>query len=190
MDKLVAYVESSGRNHEAYEWMVRRGPKLQADMGQFGLMHHQPPFQQIVIRDWPIVVNSLEQMNRWSTYISVREQQAPQFYQYADCTRDAILRYLGYLEAEESTFAGPNNPLVWFRYGIRTLLLLPVDVLTSFGFNRFPQKSALLTSGAVRTATAAVSAVSFAANIVTIVAGKDAIAAIANFFNGLLTLAK
>jgi hypothetical protein len=66
-----------------------------------------------------------------------------------------------------------RNPLVWFREGVRALLLWPVQLLESLGLGSGSRTASLARSSAFQTISGAVAVISFVASVIEILLGWE-----------------
>jgi len=156
---------------ENYSWLLRHSYEMQADMGEFGVMGYRPAYERYVIPNCPVVLNCLPQMRRT---LELEFSGGSAFEEHGAMLQEAILRYAGALEGQAREMNGLlRNPIVWFRYGIQLLLLIPFMILRSLGLRMIPENGVLQNQSAFRAFAAVAAIAAFCSSVVTIVAGWD-----------------
>jgi len=112
-----------GFDGELFYWLTHRGPKIQAELGVFGVADYRPPAANYMFKNYQLIVNMLPEIR----------SGVVNSYQIAAC-EDALVRYIGWLDDRiEESLARLRNPVIWFRNGFRWILALPVMILQWFG---------------------------------------------------------
>lgn len=138
LEKYSNYIKSDGSDEESYEWLTLKAEKMQDQLGSAGIMNYKMPGSMTFIPNYPIVINLLPEIRRElsSDYIISKDN----FNFTINTLRESILRYIGLLEdLREDILRKLKNPLVWFREGVKMILLLPLSILNQFGLfsNKF-----------------------------------------------------
>jgi hypothetical protein len=108
---------------ELYVWLTMNVSKIQSYVGSFGVMSYKPAFQNYMINNYQIIINTIPKF---------REGQVHDF--DVGSVDDCLLRYIGHLEDySEETQRNLRNPIIWFREGFRELLSIPIFILSWFG---------------------------------------------------------
>ena len=123
---FVSFANKYNKNdfdNELYVWLTKNIDKIQTEIGIYGLSDYKPPHSNRIIRDYPIILNTVPQF---------REGRAHEF--DIGSVNDSLLRYLGVLEIHrENKLKELKNPLIWFRTGFQKVISLPILLLYSFG---------------------------------------------------------
>ena len=173
--ELVAYLGSQGKDHQAYASLTAKVERMQREAGSTAIASlYRPPFQNVAHRDYELLVNILPTLH--STITNVRwGLDEDRIRHYVDILDGVLNRYAGRLQEWGEQFGrDASNPLIWFREGIRALLLAPAFVLRSLGLWPESRSAALVHSGVFRVASAIMAFVVLAAGLVQIVTGWDA----------------
>lgn len=174
MDRLRDYIDSGGRDGEAYAWLTHRANKIQKEMGSYGVMKHfQRPYSSVMFNNYPIVLNVLPEIR---SHID-DPVMGNLVVQYANALQEAFLRYLGALDdALEDARSDLRNPIISFRQGVQTLLLAPKYLLH---WLRIARRPSLYSRGALVTIMSGVVAlVGLLAAVITIAIGWEEFSAI------------
>lgn len=160
-----------------YEKLIKNSPSMQMKMGHFGYASQwQPPFSNVIYRNYQLIVNLIPQITQTATsslfrLTSVLQEEVGNYITILD---DALLRYIGYLENEQ-TKARKNafNPVIWSRDGVRFLIQLPFLLLMWFGI--IPERSyhTIAESFVMKSLGFVVAMLGLVSSIVTIVTGYD-----------------
>jgi hypothetical protein len=106
---------------ELYSWLVERSVKMQKDLAGLGLM--RCGFGGFIYDKFPVLVNTIPLMR-------MRQAEPATIAACEDC----LLRYGGVLaEGRESVVREVINPVIWFREGVRLILLFPFYFLNWLG---------------------------------------------------------
>lgn len=173
MHKLKAYVESNGRDNESYGWLTHRSSKMQKQMGHHGFYaSYRPPYANFQYSNYPIILNMLPELRK--TLEDDVLSRGDLAHQYAVSIQEAIIRYAGVLEDRESDLLRSiQNPVIWFREGVRMILALPLSVLGWLGALSEKSVSALTSSKVFRFISALVGIVGFVSAVMGIVLGWE-----------------
>jgi len=128
---LKTYVDSHGRDGEAYNWLTHRSTRMQLQMGSGGVLaKYKPPFANYFISNIAVITNFLPDL-RQSFETEFLDRIA---YQKAQKIQDALLRHHGVLsDRREYLQSQLRKPLNSFREGVRTVLEIPLQILSSLG---------------------------------------------------------
>lgn len=133
-EHLKRFVESSGRDMEAYAWCTRNSVRMQRELGPYGWLEaYRPPFGDVIYNRAAVITTLLPEL--YSQFnISSFEPYAPAVNSLTQTLQEVLIRHFGVLSEEESSILkGLRNPLVWLREGVRWALLLPLSVLDWLG---------------------------------------------------------
>lgn len=146
---------------ELYVWLTMNGNKIQNDVGSFGVMSYQPAFQNYMINNYQIIINTVPKF---------REGHVENF--DVGAVDDCLLRYIGYLEEyRKDTRKNVRNPIVWFREGFREVLSIPILIFNWFGIIGNQTVRSITNSLIYKILTGIMGLVTFVSGIVTIIVG-------------------
>lgn len=146
---------------ELYVWLTMNVSKIQNYVGSFGVMSYKPAFQNYMINNYQIIINTIPKF---------REGQVENF--DVGAVDDCLLRYIGYLE-EYSKDAQKNlrNPFVWFREGFREILSVPIFILSWFGIISNRTVNSIKDSLIYKIISGLIALVTLVSGVVTIIVG-------------------
>jgi hypothetical protein len=108
---------------EKYVWLTLNVTKIQDQVGSFGVISYKPAFENYMINNYQIIVNTLPKF---------REGKIENF--DVDAVDDCLLRYIGHLkDYKKDAIKNLKNPIIWFREGFKEIISLPLLVLYWFG---------------------------------------------------------
>lgn len=148
---------------ELYVWLTMNVNKIQNNVGNFGIMSYKPAYQNHYISNYAIILNTIPKF---------RAGQIENF----DVTSvdDCLLRYLGLTQDyKKDTEKNIKNPIIWFREGIKTILSIPIFILSWFGLLSHRTFDNILDSAIYKILTGIVALVTFTSGLVTIIVGYD-----------------
>lgn len=182
LNQMREYVDSRGKNYEAYTWLIHRSNRMQLQMGSAGICAYRPPFQNYQIRNYPIIINMLPELRR--EFESRLVSDSPLVGHYVNALQEAIVRYIGTLDdLEEQHSKEIRNPAIWLRGGIRTAIALPITILSWFGLISEGTLRAITRNLLFRALAAIVGVIGFVSAIISIVLGwKPFVALLAKHF--------
>ncbi len=146
---------------ELYVWLTMNVNKIQNDVGSFGVMSYQPAFQNYMINNYQVIINTVPKF---------RDGQVENF--DVGAVDDCLLRYIGYLEEyTKDTLKNLRNPIVWFREGFREVLSIPILIFNWFGIISYRTVNSITNSIIYKILTGIMGLVTFVSGIVTIIVG-------------------
>jgi hypothetical protein len=87
---------------ELYVWLTMNVSKIQSYVGSFGVMSYKPAFQNYMINNYQIIINTIPKF---------REGQVESF--DVGSVDDCLLRYIGHLEEyQKDTQRNLRNPII------------------------------------------------------------------------------
>jgi hypothetical protein len=133
MERLRSYLESSGKDTEAYGWLIHRSNKMQIQLGPEGVLAaYKPPFANFQYQNYPVVLNLLPELRRALEDNILSGQHYS--HQYGMLLQETLIRHGGSLHDRAETLARSlKNPLAWLREGVRAMVALPLSVLAWVG---------------------------------------------------------
>jgi hypothetical protein len=171
LERLSRYVQSEGRDGEAYGWMTERSIRMQRELGAAGVFAaYRPPFANFQYTNYPILLNMLPDLrNALDDEILGRGQVARQ---YATTIGDVLVRHVGTLrEADADLVRAIRNPIIWFREGIRAIVTVPIQLIGWLGALSEGTVAHLAGSRPISLISAIVAIASFVSAIMGIVLG-------------------
>lgn len=162
---LGSYVESRGKDHQAYLQMLHKSARVQREMGSYGIAKYKPPGSHDYMENYQLIVNHLSELERWK-----HSQDA--FLAIAGSMRDGLVLYLGVVdEPEQDLRRKKRNPFQLLREGIAWVLVLPLTVLAFLGLLGEDTVESVSQVGVVRLFAGTVSIVGLLSSLVTIITG-------------------
>ena len=131
--RLRQYMDSGGKNHEAYSWLLHRSNKMQIQMGASGIMaSYRPPYANHQYNNYPIILNMLPELRRTlKNDVLSRGDLASS---YASTLLESTIRHIGVIDDQGDVLAAElRNPFIWFANGVKILLATPVRILGWIG---------------------------------------------------------
>ena len=155
------YSRSGDFDGKLYVWLTMNVSKIQNYVGSFGIMSYKPAFQNYMINNYQIIINTIPKF---------REGQVEKF--DVGGVDDCLLRYIGYLkEYSKDTLKNLRNPIIWFREGFRALLSVPIFILGWFGIISNRTVNSIKDSLIYKVISGLIALVTLVSSIVTIVVG-------------------
>ena len=148
---------------ESYVWLTKNVDKAQNYVGILGLMDYKPAFQNYIVPDYQLIINTLPKF---------RNGRIEEF--DINAVDNCLQRYLGTSDdAINNNFKSLINPLVWFRVGIQELLSIPILLFNWTGLIRRSTVDNIKSSRLFRVLTGIVTLVSFVGGVISIIVGYD-----------------
>lgn len=106
-------------NPTLYEWLLRKCPRVEIELGQQAYVTRKPPFSSTVIQNYAFLPNTLQQIKIDAAHPSEIEYVAIH-----------LTHFLGIQdEALRQTLSKLVNPFLWVQTGIQYTLLLPIQII-------------------------------------------------------------
>ncbi len=151
-------------NQKHYLWLLANVDKMQDELGGIGVVSYQPPYQNYIMHDYHILVNTLPQ---------IREGRAPS--DLINGCQDVLIRYLGNLkEYHRRAVSQLLNPLRWFVEGIKITISFPIQIAYWSGLLNYQSYNNFYNGGVVKLLSFIVALITILASLVTIIVGWDA----------------
>jgi hypothetical protein len=148
---------------ELYVWLTMNVSKIQNYVGSFGEMTYKPAFQNYMINNYQIIINTIPKF---------REGQVENF--DVGAVDDCLLRYIGHLEEySKDTNKNLRNPIVWFREGFKEVMSIPIFILSWFGIISNRTVNSIKNSLIYKVISGLIALVTLVSGIVTIIVGYD-----------------
>lgn len=155
--------QSGNFDGEQYVWLTMNVNKIQNQIGTFGIMSYKPAFQNYMLNNYPIIINTIPKF---------REGKIESF--DVGSVDDCLLRYIGYLEEyQKDTLRNLKNPIIWFREGFREILSIPILMLSWFGIISNRTLNSIKYSLIYKVISGLIALVTLISGVVTIVVGYD-----------------
>lgn len=146
-----------------YVWLTMNVSKIQDYVGSFGEMTYKPAFQNYMINDYQIIINTIPKF---------REGQIESF--DVGAVDDCLLRYIGHLEEyRKDTQKNLRNPFIWFREGFREIMSIPIFILSWFGIISNRTVNSIKNSLIYKVISGLIALVTLVSGVVTIIVGYD-----------------
>ena len=101
LSRLQDYVQSQGKDGEAYAWLTHRANRVQSTMGAAGISHgYKPPFENFMYREYAIILNMLPELRQSAQYTGIGISN--QFDQYAAVLQETLIRHQGILSGGQA----------------------------------------------------------------------------------------
>ena len=173
-DKFVRFINGLfSRQHfdnELYGWLTYNVARMQRDLGDFGKVDYRPPYAGYMVRNYQLLVNTLNQMrsalsDEYGFQLLGKDQDA------ASCS-DMILRYAGSLgEQEQDLLRESGSPFVWLQQGTQFIVTLPIRLLVWSGLIQYSTFASVSQNGVIKFLSFLINLVGFVGSIITIVTG-------------------
>lgn len=167
--KLQEYLESLGKDTDAYSWLLNRSNKMQSQMGNQGIYaHYKPPYENYMINNYAIIINMIPELRRAlqdSLFSSIASD-------YSNSLQEAIIRHIGTIEDITNEIKVElKNPFIWLREGVRKIIATPTNLLAWFGLITDSFADKIITSVLFKIFSGSVATIGFVSAIVTITLG-------------------
>lgn len=182
---LQQYIESKGQDGAAYSLLLERSPRIQELLGHYGVFaSFRKPFAP-AFRQYAIVLNMLPELRR--SFQEDQQALAPrqEWVEYGSLLQESLLRGQGAAKDELKVIhSGLANPFIWFREGVRAVLLTPVAVLLWLGVLPADSPYRIARSRVFRVLSGIVALISLVSSMIGIALGwRDALALLRSLWN-------
>lgn len=162
------------KGDEDYTWLIHRSPKMQALMGNWGILgSYREPFGAGVHSSYPIILNMIPSIRREVRDMTFRNDA--QIAQLTSTTGEAVLRYIGHLDDQMDGLRDKlKNPIMWYFEGTRMLIISPIMLLVWGGLISMPLSARIERTIVTRLITFLVAVIGLVSAVVTIVLGWPA----------------
>ena len=132
LEHLKMYIQSQGKDHGAYGWLVHRSNKMQKQLGRSGIYaSYRPPYANFQYSNYPIILNMLPDLRNALNDAVLLNNLA---HQYSMALQDTLVRHLGSLhDLDEVNDTALHNPVIWLREGVRVITAFPLSLLGWLG---------------------------------------------------------
>jgi len=133
LNKFKKYIESQGKDNDAYGWMIYESVKMQRQLGILGIMlNYKPPGANYMHKNYQVLMNMLPELHR--TLNSDLLVFSRLVSDYGQVLQEMLVRHLGVLNEDRNDIKSEmQNPFKAFRSGIQFVLLLPAYIVNWFG---------------------------------------------------------
>lgn len=165
-NKFVEFVNSQNNGtfiHEIHDFLGLNCVKAQDLLGYLGYIQYKPPFQNIIIDNYPLILNSISKLGEGSLHFNE-----------INGVCNVLIRHIGVLNANlEETNSDIKNPLIWFKEGLKYLLSFPILILEWIGLINTSKSNSLSNSVFIKIFVLLGFIISLLANLVTIFQGQE-----------------
>lgn len=174
--QFLAWGNSLGKDQAAFNWLIRNSSQMQNEMGGYGIYgSFKPPFANYVYNNYPIILNMIPELrqhfDRRDGFSRLEDQTIDSYGKSVD---EAILRYIGASELKaKQNLREIRNPIVWLRVGVRSIISIPLLLLSSLGLLGSRTLGMMQGSVIFRLLTGVISLAGLAASVVTVLVGWD-----------------
>jgi hypothetical protein len=155
--------ESGNLDQQLYIWLTLNVSKIQNQLGGFGRLSIQPPFQNYIIHDYQVIANTLPKFKE-----GIVESQE------ANMVDDCLLRYIGHLNGNnQENLSSLKNPVIWFREGFKEILSVPISILNWFGILSKRTVDNIKESLIFKVISGLIALITILSGLVTIIVGYD-----------------
>ena len=155
--------KSGSFDNELYVWLTKNVTKIQNNIGGFGIMSYKPAFQNYMINNYELIVNTIPKFRKG-------EVEGFDITSVDDC----LLRYIGHIEERSKhTLNNLRNPIIWFRIGFQEIISIPLFVLNWFGIFSKRRVNGIMESTIYKIFTGIIALITLISGIVTIIQGKE-----------------
>ena len=166
-----------------------KSSKMQGIMGSYGIatMFH-PPFSNTIYKNYQMIVNGLSEIRKeYASYYSIGSGISyNSLYELIRMIDDCLITYKGALDdLEENMKSEIKNPAIWFREGIRSIIMLPISFIYWSGIINYRIYSKISNNLLIKIITLIVGIIGFISSVVTLVSGYDSLINIFDNIKGL-----
>ena len=175
--RFIEYANSGGNNQDAYTFLMLNSPRMQGEMGSYGVYSSFiPPGGNYKVSNYQIIMNMIPELRRWID--SNRESMGTMFAStvdgYIKNIDEALLRYIGVLNERETTaIENLKNPFLWLRTGVGQAISTPLLILVYFGLMTGSTLNNLQATYLFKVLNACITILGIVSAIMTIVLGWD-----------------
>jgi len=150
-------------NSEIYDWLNYHAGEVQREIGDYGLPAYRPPFENYIVKNYPVIVNTLSELHKGKAHEDM--------ILFVD---DSLIRYLGDMEKGlHEIFIMTFNPFLWIRYGMQSVIVFPFNFLYWFGILDKKTVFAIKSNPIVKLTSFITAGVGFISTIMSVVVGWE-----------------
>lgn len=174
LGRFIEWVNSRGRNHAEYNWLVEQSETVQEMLGHSGMIAFTDRLRGLQANSWPIVLNALPEMNHafsdrdygWLEPMVKRNLQMAQY------VENSLRRFIGSIgEQRRRERTRLFNPLVLFCGGVAWLMELPLFILSEAKIITASRRAIIVNGRAFSLLSGIVTLATLFATMMTIVMG-------------------
>jgi len=176
INQLQKYLKSGGKDLETYTWLIHRSPKMQNEMDSDGILNvYRPPFRNIVFNNYQIIVNMIPELKvEFESEMNQLLSNSKIVNQLGNMIQESIIRHLGILEDYEKNLEKSlKNPMIWFREGIKSIVVLPFTLLYWLGIFTKSKLNSIFNNFIIKILSSLVTIIGFIGAIMTIFLGWE-----------------
>jgi uncharacterized protein YbgA (DUF1722 family) len=150
-------------DYDLYTWLTLNVAKAQRMLGPFGVGGYISPFQMFKANNYEYLGNTLPKF---------RESYLP----HSDITNvdDILMRTIGFYQEVESNLKRELiNPFKWLRYGVVSIIGLPINILKWLNIIPLGWYYLITASRVFKTVSGLISLIGFASAVVGLITGWD-----------------
>lgn len=169
LDNHIGKDYNSSKESELHVKLISQAPKTQRLLGDAGLIDYQPAFRGYMVKNYPILVNTVQSLRNPS---SLTEE-------FNWINTILIMQIARYEELYETIKGNLLNPIILLREGVQFFVTLPISLLYWTGVIQYSTQYKLSNNIIVKFINFLIIIIGFVSAIVTIVLGWEQ-------FNGYL----
>lgn len=163
MNNHIAKKGNSNEEHELHIKLISEAPKAQRLLMGAGLVDYQPPFSGYIIKNYPILVNTIKSLRNPSL---VSEE-------LKWINSILIMQIAQYGELFDGIKGNLINPIIWLREGVQFFTTLPISLLYWTGLIKYSTQYKLSNNFVVKFINFLIIFIGFISAIFTIVLGWE-----------------
>ena len=172
---FIGWVNGNGDDVELYNQIIMSSPKAQKFAGHWGIISNfRMPFQQVVYKQYPIILNALPKVHEGFQDYLLRKNVA----EYGQLVDQALLRAIGDFDDKiETAKRQLFSPLKLISGGFQSVVSIPILILTELGLIGQRMRVWLEQSLISKALSASIAIVGLIAGIMSIALGWDSFSA-------------
>ena len=134
LNKFRELSQNQGIDYKIYTWLIHRSPKIQIEMGEYGIAHSfRPPYSNYMYSSYPIILNVIPEIRKWIEDDTF-SRNVRTINEYMALVNESLIRYIGSIDDDLDELRKEiKNPIIWFRKGFSWILLLPFSIFYWLG---------------------------------------------------------
>lgn len=160
---------------ELYQWLKLNGTKMQKQISVRGIScDYKPAGANYIVKGYQMILNGISNLLMEYRQFGDLGFGRNMLQDEATLIDDTLLTYMGGLESEyDQGVSEVKNPLIWFREGVRTIVVMPISIMYWSGLIQYRTYSILANNFLVKLIAFLVALVGLIGSIVTIVTGYE-----------------
>ncbi|MEL7569123.1 MAG: hypothetical protein AAGU14_01035 [Eubacteriaceae bacterium] len=123
-------------NEEKFEWLQLNSEKVQIQLGDYGRIKYKPSYSNIEYDNYLIIINGIYNIREW--FYKLKYDFDGILKAEKRIIENPLLIYIGVINNyNEEIIKSLKNPVIWFREGIRAIVILPIYLVFWFGIIRY-----------------------------------------------------